>query len=135
MAKIRAYLTLVGEDFDVDQVSLEIGMTPDEVRHKDERLGNGSLFGHTEWGIETELKKSDEVEPVLRELFSRINCDPVVLKEVGLKFKAEWHLLILVRIYDEDMPVLFFPADIIQFAAQIGAQIGFDTYLLWKGGE
>lgn len=130
MAQIRAYLTLIGDDFDANLVSKQIGLDADEVRVKDEVLGNGQLFGHTEWGIETRVEDCDEVGPVLQRLFDRVPCSPQILYEVSRRCMAEWHILILLKIYNADAPVIYFPESIIQYAAQIHAQIGFDCYIL-----
>ena len=130
MAEIKAYLTLIGDDFDLDGVSLSCGIHPTYTRHKNEKLGNGKRFGHTEWGIETDLLVTDDIENVLSELTSKITCSPQTLYEMAQKYSAEWHVLVLLRIFSGEMPVLFFSAEFIQLAAQLHAKIGFDTYVI-----
>lgn len=129
MNKMQAHLTLIGEDFDTNSVSGRIGMFPDKTRQKDEVLKNGRLFGHTEWGIETSVETCDDVEPLLRKLFRRIPCTPQVLYEIGKECSADWHILILLRTYGTEGPIIVFSEDLIQYLAQIHAQIGFDNYI------
>ena len=129
MAEIRAYLTLIGDEFDVDYVSKEMKMDPDEIRKKDEILRNGSLFGHTEWGLETRLEIGDEVEPVLRQLINRTISNVDTMRKLSKELHAAWHILILLKVYNAS-PAIILPLDILQYAVEIGAGIGFDTYVL-----
>ena len=135
MTEIKVYLTLIGTDFDTEYVTAQLGIQPDEVREKNELLGNGRKFGHTEWGICSELQVADELEPILRETVSRFKCDTPLLYNLCSICNAEWHLLILLKIYDEDTPFLYFPADIVHFLGDIRAQIGFDNYMLSSNPE
>ena len=128
---MKAYLTLIGDSFDTGLVTKQIGMTPDKLRRLDEVLGNGMLFGHTEWGIATELEVCDHVGPLLRKLFDRIPCCSQALYEVARTHTAEWHILILVKMYEKKFPALYFPRDVIRYIAQLHGAIGFDDYFLF----
>ena len=116
---------------DTGLVTKQIGMTPDKLRRLDEVLGNGMLFGHTEWGIATELEVCDHVGPLLRKLFDRIPCGPQALYEVARTHTAEWHILILVKMYEKKFPALYFPRDVIRYITQLHGAIGFDDYFLF----
>lgn len=129
MAEIKAYLTLIGDDFDPDDIYPLCGISPTYTRGKNDVLKNGRAFGHAEWGIETDLLVSDSLEDVLCELALKITCEPQILREIAEKCAAEWNVLILLRVFNGDIPVLYFPAEFIQLAAQLCAKIGFDTYL------
>lgn len=128
MAYIKAYLTLIGTEFDIDFATAQIGIPPDTVRLKDEILLNGKLFGKTQWGIHTDKISTDELTPVLRKLIERFNCGTSCLKDIAHTCNAEWHLLILLEVYDEERPILYFPSDVIRFLGEIDAQVGFDDY-------
>ena len=128
MAEIKVYLTLIGDDFDPNYVTKEIGIRPVYVREKNEILGNGRLFGHFEWGIETELMQTDDLSNIPDQLISTIPCGLDVLLHIAQKCKAQWNVLILVNVYDS-FPALYFSKDFIQVAGYIGATVGFDVYL------
>lgn len=129
MNKMKAYLTLIGDEFNFEDVSKQIGMSADSTRSPSEILKNGHRFGHTEWGIETEQEEREELEPLLRKLFARLPCSPQRLFEIAQKCCAEWHILIWLTTYGNECPILCFPVDIIQFMAEIHAQMGFDNYI------
>ena len=129
MANIKAYLTLIGAEFDTDFATARIGIQPDKVRQKDEVLPNGYLFGKTQWGVYTDKINTDELAPVLRKIIERFGCGTTCLKDLALTCNAEWHLLILLEVYDEERPIIYFPSDVIRFLGEIDAQVGFDDYL------
>ena len=129
MAQIRAYLTLIGAEFNTDFVTSQIGIQPDEIRQKDEMLPNGKRFGKTQWGVHTDKISTDELAPVLRKLIERFDCGTACLRGLLSTCNAEWHLLILLEVYNEERPVLYFPSDVIHFLGEIDAQVGFDDYM------
>lgn len=129
MDRIKVYLTLIGNEFDPNYVTEKTGIEPDSIRTKHEKLGNGEFFGHTEWGIESPLVTGKEIEPVLWQLFDRLSCTPQTLYKIGEECGGKWDILFLLEICDEDGPVLYFSRNTIQYAAEMGAAIGFDTYI------
>lgn len=106
MADIQAHFTLIGENFDTQLVTKKTGMMPSWLRQKDELLKNGRLFGHTEWGIETEKFCTDDALPVIEQLFSLITSKPDTLKELANECNAEWNILFSIDIHDENAPAI-----------------------------
>ena len=128
MAEIKIYLTLIGDDFDCNYVTRIVGLQPSTLRDKNEVLGNGREFGHYEWGIETDLIHTDDLSDIPDKFVLTIPCSSKQLFSLAAELKAQWHILFLVEVYDV-FPALYFSAEFIKFAADIGAQFGFDTYL------
>lgn len=129
MARIRGLLTLIGNDFETAYVSEMTGRLPTYVREKTEVLRNGQLFGHCEWGVETEVIETEELPPVSNLLRGMISCPTELLKKIAYDCDAQWNFLFDVDVYD-DFPALYFNSEFIQFAAEIGGMIGFDVLLL-----
>ncbi len=129
MAEIKAYVTLIGDAFDIKNVTAMIGIQPDKVRDKNEMLPNGKRFGHTEWGIHTALMESDDVEAVLKQLISRTNNKTDIMRKVAEDCHGVWNVLVLVKVYD-DLPLIIFSTDTIEYLHEIRAKIGLDTYML-----
>ena len=129
MAEIQGHLTLIGDDFDTALVLKLLGRLPTYVREKTEVLGNGQLFGHCEWGVETALMEAEDFQPVSDSLWEMLDCSAELLKKAAHDCNAEWSILYYVEVYD-DFPVIYFSQNFIQFSAEIGAHIGADVYLL-----
>jgi len=130
MADIKAHFTLIGDTFDPQLVTERTGITPSWVRHKGEVFGNGHTFDHTEWGIETEEFREDDLLPVIEQLCSVLENTPgTLLRELAEECNAEWNLLFDVDIHDGRDPVGYFPSEFVQFCGEIKASIGFDTII------
>ena len=130
MADILIHFTLVGDYFDTSFVTKKTGIEPMWLREKDEVLGNGRLFGHTEWGIRTRMHTTCDVLPAIKELSSMLACSPCVLRELAHQCNAEWNLLVQMDIRDNKSPAVYFPAEFIKFCGEIGATIGLDMSIL-----
>ena len=126
---VSVYLTLAGKSFDVDYVTRKIGIAPTFTRSKDEVLGNGRLFGHTEWGIGIEEEISLDIEKQLNKILLMVHDEASILSSLSNELGAEWHFMFVVRIWDGVVPSMFLSKEFISFAAGICAQIDFDTYV------
>lgn len=131
MAKIKGYLALCGDDFDTGYVSDATGVLPSRIRRNDEVLGNGRLFGHTEWCIETDVHEAEDIEPVLAELFGRItkNCDAKALLAIAANCSADWHISLWLRFSGSKTPGICLSPSTIQFMASINAGLDIDAYV------
>ena len=136
MTGVQAYLTLTGGSFDTDLVTERIGLAPDILRRR-EAGPHGEVS--TEWGIRTELEIShnDEVEPALRSLLRRIPCGPQALCEVARTHTAEWHILILVKMYEMRAQHHPYGFDRLTDALKFSADLENPVYrnALEKGGQ
>lgn len=133
---VSAYFTLIGDDFDVNYVTNVLDITPSETRYKDEILGNGRKFGHTEWGISTGHEVSLDINNQFNTIFALVYDKIDLLSQLCVECNAEWHILFVITIENGYAPAMYFKKDFIHFAAAIDAQIGFDTYIysLDEGG-
>ena len=129
MALIKAYLTLIGDQFDPERVTKRLCLKPDCIRFPAEILANGRLFGHTEWGIETEKQETDDVETKLKQLFLRVEHCIDDMGKLAEEISAEWNILLYVKSIAEDFPTIIFSSETIQNMAKMKAAIGFDTYI------
>ena len=128
MAEMKAYLTLIGEEFNPDEVTERLKIQPCRVRTKHEILGNGQEFGHYEWGIETDSIEHYDLDPIVNRLIEFIKPRTKLLTEVAKKCCAEWNILFYIS-SSEDFPAVYFISEFVQLSAEINAIIGFDTYI------
>ena len=128
---IAAHLTLVGNDFDTDYVSLFLGTKPSYTRKKGELIRGGTqTFKHTEWGICVEEAESIDCDTQLKPIFDFIELHNEKLIFIKNELAAEWHLLIYISIKDGYTPGIVLTPDQIAFAHSISAHVGFDLYVL-----
>ncbi|WP_132085132.1 DUF4279 domain-containing protein [Harryflintia acetispora] len=122
------HLTLCGEKFNPNNVTEKLGIAPNYIREKNDKLENGNIFGQTEWGFETEWIENQDLDEVLNIFFSSIREKASQLKRIALECNANWSLLIGVKIWNEQKPILYLSIKNVQFLSEIGADIGFDYY-------
>lgn len=127
MAEIKGYLTLIGDELNCSKISDLLNKEPTWNKEKGEILGNGRLFGHCEWGVETETQLSNELVSTADLLMTTFSCSRETMRQVAQDFNAEWHILFLIRVFD-DFPSIYLTPDFVEFAADIIASIGFDIY-------
>ena len=123
MAKIQGHLTLVGDDFDTALVSKMLGRLPTYVREKTEVLGNGQLFGHCEWGVETALIEAEDFQPVSDSLREMLDCSAELLKKLltiatqnGV-FCTMWRFMMTSRLYISVRILSSFPQKLVLILA------------------
>ena len=127
---VLAYFTLIGDNFDIDYVTQVLDTPPTGTRNRNEVLGNGRVFGHTEWGISTQEESSRDIEIQLNKVIAPYFDKIDLLNKVRVQCHAEWNILIVVYIRNGDVPAMTFSKENLKFFASIDAEVGFDTYII-----
>ena len=125
MATIWGHLTLIGDNFDHSAVSAALSATPTWIKKPDDILGNGRRFGHCEWGVTTHKFIADDLSDVVDALMEALPCSSRQIAESAAPAKARWHILFSIDT-DDDIPAMAIPPKFSAFAAEIGAEVGFD---------
>ncbi|MCR4673269.1 MAG: DUF4279 domain-containing protein [Lachnospiraceae bacterium] len=128
MADIIVYLTLSGNSIDTEFVTKALDITPTSIRRNDEILPNGRLFGHTEWSYDTGLINTIDLPVVFNLILPKFFHNTMKMREIADELKAEWSILVYIKSKDIQEPIIVIPPFVIQFASEIGAEIGFDLY-------
>ena len=128
--EISVNITLSGDCFDLEYVTNTLGINPTYKRNNTEILGNGKVFGYTEWGIGTGYEKSLDIEVQFLKIYSLLKYKEIVLANLAIDCNAEWHIVFVIKIENGDVPAMVIPKEMIEFCYKIGAEIGFDTYVL-----
>lgn len=130
MSKVQIHLTLIGNEFDTEKVSEILGINPQYVRQKNELLGNGRCFGHTEWGISSNIETDDSLHSALSFFFQRLENKIDLMREIAVANDANWHLLFEVDVIDKSFPVTYIDSNQIDIIHRLNASMGFDVLML-----
>lgn len=129
MAIMKVCLALTGDDFNTCYVTRETGIQPQTIREKDEVLGNGQLFGHTEWCVESEQISTDCSDSLVDSFISGLHCERDSLLKISRECSAQWHLFVEVAMGSaDDFPSLTFSPEAVEFASFLGADMWFDMF-------
>lgn len=129
MAKANIYLTLSGDSLDFGNIEKTLKESPTKTRQKGEALKNGQVFRFSEWIFDSGIVKIMDISEIIP-VFQRFEDKTDLMIEVAERNHARWSVLICVRGYENDYPTLYLPSSFISFAGKIGADIGFDNYIL-----
>ena len=133
MAKMKGHLTLIGDEFNPDEVTAQLKVQPQWIKNKHDILGNGQEFGHYEWGIVTDLIEHYDLDPIVQQLADFIRPRTKLLAEIAKNCCAVWNILFDIS-STEDFPATYFGADFIRLAAEINAELGLDP-IIYPTGE
>lgn len=117
---------IVGDKFDIDQVSQQLGLTPTETRRKEDfKIPE---FAETEWCISTGYEESQNVMIQFQKIMDLLNEKEIAIKSILTENNLKCGFGIVAKIYDSESPLIEFSRACIQFAAKINAEINFDIY-------
>jgi len=141
--KIRVLFSLIGKvgvDVNLDKITKEMGIKPTKTRTPDdwpEAIKSpktelpDEYRPHHVWQIDIGYKKDklvrDRFNVMLRLLTKKIEVINDLKKQFSLR--ASFTIGIQAQHDQYNMPEMFLTQEIVAFAADIGADIGFDMYL------
>ena len=125
MADMTAYLSLLGNDFDLNYVTLRTGLSPNRTIHRTEPAPCS-----TEWCVHTDTITSFEIQDVLDSLMALVICDVDVLSELARACNAKWKIHFDIRIRNKEAPIIFFPAGFLLFCNRLNAELDLDMQVV-----
>jgi len=123
---IRIAFYLAADDFNLDEVTRRMGMTPDKARTRDD--WPTEHYVKTVWSIETKEENCVAVCLLFEKFLDVLKGKEVIIKDICKDYNIEASFEIIIHCQDGNNPELVLTRDIISFAASIGAEIGFDIY-------
>ena len=125
MADMTAYLSLLGNDFDLNYVTLRTGISPNRTILRTEPAPCS-----TEWCVHTDTITSFEIQDVLDSLMALVICDVDVLSELARACNAKWKIHFDIRIRNKEAPIIFFPAGFLLFCNRLNAELDLDMQVV-----
>lgn len=119
---------LSGGELDPDVLTSLLGISPTEVRRKDEfKL---TEFAANEWSLSTGYHNSRAISTQLYEALDLLKGKEDIILGFRRKYGIQCGFNIVVRSTDEEMPEMVLPRRVVSFAGLINAQVAFDIYYL-----
>ena len=127
---VRAYIVLVGDDYDVNHVTQELNIMPTWTNDKDEILRHGRKRGYMEWAIDTGDEPSLDNEIQLNKILLPIRNKADIMCNLSELYNANWYIRLVVYIENGETPAMSFSEENVNFIASINASISIDAYVL-----
>jgi len=125
---VKVSFTIYSDRLDHDGITQRLSINPTYIRYRTERLKNGRVFGHDEWGINTEYEDSYDIEAQLSKIVNKLTCKKNEIKELCKEFSAKCSFVVVVKVENDIFPSIGLTSSFMKFAGEIGADIGFDMY-------
>jgi len=122
--KIAFYF--IAEEFDLEQVTSRMGMTPDGTRTRDD--WPTEYFVKTIWSLEIKEENCIAVSLLFDKLIDILEEKSGVIRNICNDYNIEASFEVTIHCQDGDNPELVLTREIISFAASINAEISFDLY-------
>jgi hypothetical protein len=137
--KIMAEFSLFGDDFDLTYVTELLGLEPTRSYKKGEQTrsrGNGSnKFIETVWEISTKYENTFDINEPLAKLIDLISGLEDKIVEIQNKFNIKCQICIIISMYADNMPSMYFNKETISFFNSIKADVAFDNYCFIPDNE
>lgn len=128
--RIEVTFYIMADEFDLNEVTCRLGVTPTETRTKDSYPHQSIAAGvaHTEWSIDLVEENCIAVSFLFEKLLNVLSGKEKLITQVCDDFNLEAGFVVVIHMKDGDSPEVILPREVVAFAAAINAEIGFDLY-------
>jgi hypothetical protein len=127
------------DDFDVNEITKRLGVTPTTVFNKGDedginpQTGEKLYHGYREWELATEYKTTYDASDVIDEIIEKIKHSVKEIIKLQKEYNIECSMCVVTNVEGQTQPSLFLSREHIAFLHSINAAIDFDQY--WYGSD
>jgi chaperonin cofactor prefoldin len=125
---IKVYLRVWGYDCRHEDITKELGLTPDQTLTAGEVGKGGGKVSRNMWSFESKLEKGT-AEEHLEWLLEKLEPYKQAIASIASRYDTQ---ISVYGRYFEYNPEVFLEADVITQIAELGVKLWFDTYCLQK---
>jgi hypothetical protein len=129
--KINAKFIVWGPEFDVNEVSKELIISPAGFYRKGEHASTAknNVRNETSWWIETGFEESFDTSEQLSKLYEVLLPKVGTLQAVKEKHALKYKFMVVIHIEENSSPAIILTNELIAFMHQIDADIEMDQYI------
>lgn len=127
LPQIRAEFYLIGDEFNTDDVTKRLNITPSEIREKKDFPIQD--FAHTLWVLDTGKESCKVVSWQCEKLIKLMAGKESVINQICKDYNVKTRVEVTINMENGDGPEIVLEKEIVAFLASINAEIGFDLYI------
>lgn len=130
-AKARVYFALLGDDFDPDEVTKELGVAPTAKNKTGEPGRYKPRLDFSSWELSTDEVETLDVYELANQICDQLAGKSAAIRRLVEKYSLEATLEIVLWIDTNEKqpaPALGFDDKVISFLHAVGGQIDIDIY-------
>lgn len=138
--QVMVYFELYGEDFPLEMVSGQLGVTPTESYKKGDIIRKISeTENHTRscssWQLGTGYQESLDVGELMEQVIGQIRDKASIINELKREFGLQCRFTIVIQMNDGYTPAFHLDIPVIEFANSVKADVDIDLYANPYGEE
>ena len=119
-----------GNDFNVDEISSNLGIIPSKTGLKGELIRNGKIRRKESfWELSTNYELSLDTENQLFQIINQLKPHKIKLKGFIEKYNLEAVFRVVIKIENNEVPAIILDNKVVKFISEIKAEIEFDIYV------
>ena len=126
ISRIRITFYLSADEFDLENTTQKMGIVPTIARRKSDFPPTG--LARTLWGIDLVEEDCIAVSILFKKLLKILESKQQTINAMCSEFGLKTSFEIAIHMNHPHHPEMVLTSDIVEFAASIGAEIGFDLY-------
>lgn len=126
LPQIEMSFILTGQEDYLQKITDTLLINPSHIRRKEDY--KYQEFANFMWELTTGSQKSKAVDYQSAEMLNKLRGKEQIIVQLINRYKLKADLLVIIHAEIGDGPEINLSTDIIKFAAEIGAEIGFDVY-------
>lgn len=127
LPQIRVSFFFTGDEFDTEDVTSRMGITPTKIRKKEDFPIR--KLAHTSWEIDTEKESCNVTSRQIGKLIKLLIGKELIINQLCSEYNITPGFTVSVFMINGDMPEMVLSKEIITFLASINAEVGFDLYI------
>lgn len=128
---IMAELRILGDDFDVDEITNKLNIQPSEYWKRGDNIKRiNKLRKYTCWIISTGYEESLDINIQLQKIMKKLEGKVDILKTLKDRYDLDYRLDLVINVEDNQSPEIFLNSDVISFANEIKAEFDFDLHII-----
>ncbi|WP_182106833.1 DUF4279 domain-containing protein [Morganella morganii] len=131
MSKVKATFAIYGDDFNINNVSEILNLSPSKTRIKGVVSQGGKIPSPTTgWSLSTEYEDSYDVMDQMNNLASTLKKKVLELKKIKTIYDVKYVFMFSIKIEDGKAPGFYLEGELLSFVNEIDAAIDLDMYIL-----
>ncbi|RXZ79055.1 DUF4279 domain-containing protein [Paenibacillaceae bacterium] len=128
--KVMAKFDIIGDHFSLEHVTNTLEIVPTETHIKGELTKHNLIRSNTCWRLSTGYEFSEDINDQLQKVLKVLNGKESKLAELKKDvINIEFMVVIVIKIFDNDKPAIYFDESTVQQVNDLGASIHFDYYI------
>ncbi|MBM7578762.1 DUF4279 domain-containing protein [Jeotgalibacillus terrae] len=128
--KTMIYFEITAPDLDTEAVTKQLNMTPSESYHKGDWVED-SFYHYRKrgsWSISSGYQEDLFMDESYKKVIDPLREKTALINQLRTAYDATCRIVVVSEMFNGQAPALFFPADVVQFAAAVHAEIDLDLY-------